>query len=370
MNAPARPTFLVLLSSLLTAAALALAACGTSGQHAAGPSPCARHGAAFGKPCAPASASTSTSPSASASASVSPSASASTTSPAPSSAPVFAYYYMWMQGAYWTTNKLDHPATPVPGNYNSDDPAVINWQIQQAKAAGITGFLVSWKNNATYQKIVPLVEYAANQNHFKLALMYESLNAAKHPLPVSQVGADLQYFVANYASNPAWYTIRGKPVAVWDGTQDYSASAVASVTGPVRSRILVLSSGQNVTEYKRLAAYTDGDAYYWSSVNLTTNPGAPAKLKAIGAAVHANHGIWIAPFAPGYNSTRIGGHIIVPRNNGATLKNEYAVAAASSPDILGLISWNEWTENTNVEPSMTAGYTYLNVLKGLINPGG
>jgi hypothetical protein len=342
--------------ALLAATALALAACGqTARSGASAERPCARHGSAFAIPCA---------------AAPSPSASASRSSPAPSTAPVFAYYYMWMQGSYWSTNKLDHPVQPFPGNYNSMGPAVINWQIAQAKAAGITGFLVSWKDNATYRKILPEVEAAATAANFKLVLFYESINAAKQPVSVSIVAADYKYFVATYASNPAWYTINGKVVTAWDGTQKYSSASVASVTSPVRSRVLVLSTGNNVVEYQRLAAVTDGDAYYWSSNNPATSPQSGAKLASMGAAVHQRNGVWISPFAPGFNATLIGGHLIVPRNNGDTLKSEYALAAASSPDILGLISWNEWTENTYVEPSVNFGSTYLNVLKGIISPAG
>ena len=41
----------------------------------------------------------------------------------------------------------------------------------------------------------------------------------------------------------------------------------------------------------------------------------------------------------------------MPRRDGATLRQEYAAALSSSPDALGLISWNEFSENTHVEPS-------------------
>jgi hypothetical protein len=37
----------------------------------------------------------------------------------------------------------------------------------------------------------------------------------------------------------------------------------------------------------------------------------------------------------------------------------------SSPDLLGLISWNEFSENTYVEPSELYGRRYLDVLKEL-----
>ena len=338
--------------ALLAALALALAACGQSRTTGAPvENPCVRHGSAFARPCLPASASASPS--------------------AASAVPVFAYYYMWMQGSYWSTNKLDHPVQPFPGNYNSADPAVIKWQIEQAKAAGITGFIISWKNNATYQQILPEVESAANQANFKLAMEYETRQTfpARTMTPVATIKADLRYFVAKYASNPAWYEVKGKPVTVIDDSNLYSVSQLAAITGPVRSSLAVLQDVSSVAVYDKYAAYTDGDAYYWSSDNPAANPHAAADLAALGAAVHAAHGIWIAPFAPGYNSTLIGGHVVVPRDNGATLRTEYAIAAGSSPDILGLISWNERTENSYVEPSVSYGFTDVNVLSSLIHPG-
>jgi hypothetical protein len=280
---------------------------------------------------------------------------------------------MWMNKAYWRKNKLDHPVRPFPGDYDSANRAVMDWQIQRAKAAGIMGFIVSWKDTATYRRILPALESAADRNGFKLAMDYEGLNVHRRPLPVARVAADFKYFAATYAPDPAWYRIGGKPLTIWNGTIDYSSSEVASVTTPLRSRLLVLNSANNIAEYQRLAALTDGDAYYWSSNNPAANPRWAAKLRAMGAAVHRAHGIWIAPFAPGYNATMIGGHIIVPRNNGATLQTEYAGALASSPDLLGLISWNEWTENTYVEPSMRFASTYEGVLKVLTRgyqPGG
>jgi hypothetical protein len=52
----------------------------------------------------------------------------------------------------------------------------------------------------------------------------------------------------------------------------------------------------------------------------------------------------------------------VPRRNGATLRQELNGAEASSPDAIGLISWNEFSESSAVEPSKKYGKTYLHVL--------
>jgi hypothetical protein len=61
----------------------------------------------------------------------------------------------------------------------------------------------------------------------------------------------------------------------------------------------------------------------------------------------------------------VGGTKSVPREDGRTLRTEYATALRSSPDALGLISWNEFSENTYVEPSKQFGHRYLDVLAEL-----
>jgi hypothetical protein len=85
----------------------------------------------------------------------------------------------------------------------------------------------------------------------------------------------------------------------------------------------------------------------------------------MGAAVHARRGLWLAPFAPGFDARLVGGTSVVDRRDGRTLQQEYATALNSSPDALALISWNEFSENTHVEPSVRNGTRYLDVLHEL-----
>src|SRR6202041_1267947 len=122
---------------------------------------------------------------------------------------------------------------------------------------------------------------------------------------------------------------------------------------------------KSVAGFQRLASVTDGDAYYWSSVNPGTYPGYAAKLKAMSQTIHRDGKYWIAPFAPGFDARLVGGRHIVPRNGGQTPPDEDAPAIRSSPDVLGLISWNEFSENSYVEPSVRYGYRSLDVLRQL-----
>jgi hypothetical protein len=80
------------------------------------------------------------------------------------------------------------------------------------------------------------------------------------------------------------------------------------------------------------------------------------------AAVHRHHGIWICPAAPGFDGRPLGHTRVIDRADGSTFALSLNTAAHSSPDAIGVISWNEWSENTYVEPGQRYGRQELNVL--------
>ena len=278
------------------------------------------------------------------------------------SIPLFAYYYIWFSHNSWARAKTD---LPLVGTYSSSDPGVMRHQIVQAKSAGITGFIVSWKDTPLNDQRLELLMRVAAQEHFKLAMIYEGLDFSRKPLPVSQVAADFATFRDRFAGNPVFYRVDGRPLTIWSGTWAFSYAQVAQVTSAVRPQLLVLSTEKDMTGFERIAGVTDGDAYYWSSVNPATNTGYGAKLDRMSQAIRRTGKYWIAPFAPGFDARLVGGQRAVPRDNGQTLRTEYAVAVRSSPDMLGLISWNEFSENSYVEPSKNYGYQSLDVLRQL-----
>jgi glycosyl hydrolase family 71 len=275
---------------------------------------------------------------------------------------LFAYYYQWFVPNSWDRAKIDLPEL---GAYSSDDPYVMRKHIQQAKAAGITGFIVSWKDTPTNTRRLRALMTVAAEEHFLLSMIYQGLDFDRKPLPAARVAADFSTFAKQFAFNPVFARMGGKPLTIFSGTWAYSHADVARITSTVRPRVLVLSTEKSVEGYHRIADATDGDAYYWSSVNPTTNKNYAQKLNEMSAAVHADAKYWIAPFAPGFDARLVGGTKSVARNDGSTLRTEYATALKSSPDALGLISWNEFSENTYVEPSKKFGHRYLDVLAEL-----
>src|SRR3954468_21542968 len=280
----------------------------------------------------------------------------------PGRTPLFAYYYIWFNTSSWARAKTDYP---LLGRYSSDETRVMRQHIVWAKRAGIDGWFVSWKSTEPLNQRLEKLIQVATQEHFKLAIIYQGLDFERRPQPADQVAADLDLFERRYAKAAPFQGVFDKPLVIWSGTWKFSRDDIASVTTPRRRHLLMLSSEKNVNGIMRLRGLTDGDAYYWSSVNPATYPGYPEKLRQMGNAVHAEDGLWLAPAAAGFDARLIGGKTVVDRRDGALLRTEMNAATSSSPDAIGLISWNEFSENSHVEPSERNGDRYLKVLADL-----
>jgi hypothetical protein len=289
------------------------------------------------------------------------------TSGRPGHVPVLAYYYIWFDQRSWDHAKSDLPKL---GRYSSDNVDVMRQHVQWAKQAGIDGFIVSWKNTPVLDSRLAKLVDVAEQENFKLSIIYQGLDVNRNPLPggAATVARDLDYFSWTY-SHRAPFSLFAKPLVIWSGTWDYSTSDIAGVTASRRSNLFILASERNVDGYNRLAHAVDGDAYYWSSVNPATYQGYKRKLADMKSAIERNGGLWIAPAAPGFDARRIQGTTVVPRKDGETLDVEISAALSSTPDAVGIISWNEFTENSHIEPSQDHGFRYLDVVAQRLGNG-
>jgi hypothetical protein len=275
--------------------------------------------------------------------------------------PVFAYYYIWYEPASWDRAKTDYP---LLGRYSSDDLAVMRTHVRLAKQAGIGGFIVSWKKTDVLNSRLEQLASIAGENNFELAVIYQGLDFVRDPLPASRVASDMEWFADRYEGNEAFLQFRD-PIVIWSGTWEFSLKEVRRVAEQVGNRILLLASERDVEGYQRIDDFVDGDAYYWSSVDPVRTPGYRGKLREMSEVVHDDGGLWFAPAAPGFDSRLLGGARVIGRRNGATLRMQIAAAVRSSPDVLSIISWNEFSENSHIEPSRDHGREALDTLSDI-----
>jgi hypothetical protein len=273
--------------------------------------------------------------------------------------PVLVYYYIWFDPGSWDRAKSD---LPLLGPYSSDDEQVMRSHIEWAKEVGIDGFIVSWKSTDKLNRRLEQLIKIAEEKDFKLCIIYQGLDFERRPLGINTVSMDLETFKTSYAGSRV-FDLFNKPLVIWSGTWEFSKEEISAVVEKYRGELIILASERDSDAYLEKADVVDGNAYYWSSVDPDTFPNYEEKLTLLSESVHKRNGIWIAPAAPGFDARLIGGYRIIDRKNGETLQKEMNAAFASSPDAIGLISWNEFSENTHLEPSRNFGTRSLEVIK-------
>jgi Glycosyl hydrolase family 71 len=293
-----------------------------------------------------------------------PASPASTTAaPTAKAVPVFSYYYIWFNASSWNRAKTDFP---LAGRYSSDELSVMRRHVRLAKKAGIDGFIVSWKSTPVLDDRLAALARVAAENNFKLAVIYQGLDFSRRPLPPGRIARDLDRFTARHGGDEVFAVFGAKPVVVISGTWRFTRQEIGGLTDGRREDLLLLASEKSVDGYQRLADLVDGNAYYWSSADPLRTPGYQAKLDEFSAAVHGAGGVWIAPAAAGFDARLIGGRRVIDRRDGETLKSALNAAVASSPDAIGIISWNEFSENSHIEPSRVFGDQSLRTVAGFV----
>jgi hypothetical protein len=330
---------------------------------------------------------------------------------------MFVHYYLWWDKGHWQSrtgtayaralargalpatlaangctattryagNKLlDGPALPL-GMYSQDSPTTFARHVQQASSAGIDGFVVSWAGNgkraqtaasaAFSRRLAMLAKAVAAHNairgarRFALMLGYEGLDNSRNKRSVTWIANDLAYFARAYGSSSVFHVpaYGPKPVVMLLGSRTFSVRALHTILDPVRRRLTLIGDEHGLAQWRRgVANIFDGDGWYWSSQNPYANPRSFGQLRSLAFMLHLQHKLWFSPLSVGYNKSNFGlGGTCVPRKGAETLLRLYAGNLTSGPDGWMLISWNEFLENTYVEPSLRYGTRSLDVIRML-----
>jgi hypothetical protein len=269
---------------------------------------------------------------------------------------------------------------PSGGLYDQGNGVTFDRHIAQAVGAHLTGFVVSWQgtgeagqtpDSSGYNRRLDLLVSrvnaynAAHGTSFRLALGLEAFG--NYGRPASQVLNDLEYFRSRYARSGAFANqFSPEPMVMLIGSRKYSAATVEAVSAAQRSRLFLLGD-ETYTSWARDRAWLDGTGYYWSSQDPWNNPQSGSQVASLGAKVRADGKAFFAPFTGGFNTQLNGGSACVPRLGVRTLDEVWRLNRASNPQGWFGISWNEYVENSYMEPSALYGSVSLNEVRRLVD---
>ena len=279
---------------------------------------------------------------------------------------VLASYYPWYPGVEARYANPQFADRPVDGRSTATPEGVLS-MTQQARRAGVDGFIVSWQGEAFSGKSFDLALAAARQTGGVVTPYLEMLLARApgdtsgkaDPLVVLEWLSD----ALERADDPAFLRSDGIPVVfVW---QMGSLKRLAWLN--------VLTELEKRGKKVRLVGDADNSygAVQWGVQEYNPNFMSPADLAQHNREVMldtrllatsdptAPH-LYVATVSPGYDDSKIPDPArtapVVPRGEaGERYLASWEAALAADPDWIMITSWNEWFEGTAIEPSIGHG---------------
>ncbi|MCU0664868.1 MAG: hypothetical protein MUC50_21410, partial [Myxococcota bacterium] len=278
----------------------------------------------------------------------------------------FALYYPWYELSRWDSKELkDKPLYP----YDSSDPVAIKRQITQAKTAGIDGFISSWWGpGSKTDRNMAIVLDVASQNNFFIGMFVETNSIIKAANKNwSQVENELvrwlEFYVTEHGDHPAAMKVDGKPLIVpW-----VTCTVPVATWKNVRSRMKAHNLEATILADCKEPEYFD---VFDGAIGTDANTGRIIRYHAL-LADSPSPKIWMSNAMPGFDERLIEGRVnprYYDREDGQYFKRQLNTALEASPQWIRLYTWNEYPENTHIEPSKNFGDKYLKIAGEYVLP--
>jgi hypothetical protein len=252
---------------------------------------------------------------------------------------VGVHYFMWYQnpeGGWGNGADVAQPGMkPAVGWYLSSDPVVIDIQIGQISAAGFDFVIVhvnaespsGWANaHAFFSRL--------GRHKLRAAIMLDGL----YTRPATQKAAWAAKVQAEFAGHPNYFFIHGKPlVMLYSATTDFALPGVA-----LRNVYWTDNYGPGTNSFHASRVLYPRDWPFW----------APTPQPIVNGVV---------PVVPGYVDTHLGRErsMEYPRASGQMYREQWQRALVLRPEMIVVYSWNEYFEQTAIEPTEAWGDQYL-----------
>ena len=288
---------------------------------------------------------------------------------------VWAFYMGFWAGAdswNWQADVLDD--YPAIGPYDSRDPGVAGTQIDQAKSAGIDAFVVSWfglEDGVTTTNTLNNMLDRAAERGFQVGAAVDIFSSQFNRSRDALVNS-LNWLVYDRANHPAYLRLNGKPVIffAFQNRAGFSAAewqGIRNQVDPDRNTIWIAEGVSGCCIY---GGAMDG-MYAFNLAWANGSSGRYASERS--ATLNAGGSLYIPTVHPGWDESKIAARDNRPnptstkdRAGGQFLANSFNGAVASGADVILIGSWNEFIENSHIEPSQQYGTQSLDTLRPLI----
>jgi glycoprotein endo-alpha-1,2-mannosidase len=262
---------------------------------------------------------------------------------------------------------------PMIGPYDGRDPAVLEYHMLTAKAAGIEGFIADWYGPNTYADIVfSEMTKTAERYGMKVCICLEEkaffpgYSKAETRGQVQDVMEQhIRHVLEKYGHSPAYHQVNGKPVFfIFNNFQDgilgqhiLRPDELAPVLDRFKDSPIMFVRGYFNPAYDALVRA----GYVWCGDAKTRE-----EFYSTGTTLRAEGRLdyWVGLANPGFNDTGVNGwgngSRVTERRGTAEFQDHWNEVLKYKPDAVQIATWNDFEEGTTIEPAEEYGFTFVN----------
>ena len=290
---------------------------------------------------------------------------------------VLAHYYPWYTADTWSDPQMADRPLRI---YSTEAQPDVNAEAVMAHAAGIDAWVVSWQGleaGAGFNDVRMRIALDAARAAGMRACVYTETYVA-NPTNDASRGIDprtlfdwLADIVDRYGSHPAYLRVGGRPVIFTYAASLLPQAGWAEVLARLRS------TGRDpliVGDFARSTLLDAFDGEYQYSNVFSSGDALADIVRAESLRVRTfnllrqgdRRRVWVASVTPGFDDSHLVARTtprVVDRSGGTVYDDQWSKAIDTGADWIVITSWNEWWENTEVEPGQRYGRAYLDRTK-------
>ena len=281
---------------------------------------------------------------------------------------VLAFFYPWYLHQDWSNDRLlDRPLYL----YSTEFPGEIAQSLGDARDAGLDGVIVSWRGDTDWnERRLRFVLDEAQKLGLKVSILIETQWATegpegtKKPLVADKMRRWLEKAFDAHTLHPAFLRTHGRPVIfvyVADSfSRDDWRAMVQSLERGGRHIFLMADSLDPAFLESFSGAFTYSTASISQSDLERFYSDQALRTESYDLLFGGERRIDAATVIPGYDDSRLDREttMVVDRANATLYEAQWQAAVAAQPDWILVTSWNEFWENTHIEPSVRYGHRY------------